>query len=295
MSGVTSSQTTRIVFCEGHSESIDIRLYRRIFIANRLPDARYRIEIQPMGSKQAAKSFGQGYQAASRNPNWLIVRDRDLDAPPADNGELVHWGRIYLTGFTCLESYFLSPTLLYQFIQEYKIKFEGTEQDLQTSLNESIAQLSNYQAVRWSLQQVRRHLQQATEQTRTYQTETYFDLPNRLSKEDGKLPASLDAYACLKEAEAIITQFMQGVIVVTKQISLMAIFSEYQQQFQSEGFRHAVYRYWFHGKDVLRTWLRTIPNLSYAHYCQWAADHLEWHKFPDLAALQRIAQVESLI
>jgi hypothetical protein len=112
MSIVTDAKTNRIIFCEGNPSSPDITLWQQVLIADVHPNANYRCEIKPMGGKQAAQNFAAGYELATNNNNWLVVRDRDLDAEP--DGSIVRWGsgeRVILTGHTCIESYFVSSDL----------------------------------------------------------------------------------------------------------------------------------------------------------------------------------------
>jgi len=238
-----------------------------------------RIVVKPMGGKQASNSFARGYGLATSNENWFIIRDRDLDAEQEILEEIIRSGeKVLFTGLTCIESYFLSPVLLQKFIEERAINLSRIPSDHQGTLRETLYKLSDYQVIRWALQRVRERVKNQVGKTLLRRAAGQFDLPNRLSDEDGKLPKQLDKESCSHEARELCEQFGK----------IFQSIDELKSRFDGDDFWSKDYQKWFHGKDVLKSWLQTYPNVGYQDYCAWAAQNLDWKQHPDLIEIQRI-------
>lgn len=285
------------MFCEGEPNGPDEQLWKRILIGSRHPEAsHFRIQIKSIGGKQAAKNFARGYGIAASNDNWRIIRDRDLDAKRDNTENVVIWdkGKTILTGATCLESYFLLPDLLDRFIHDHRHKFNLSRlpQSHEDVFQEILHQLRDYQAVRWALQEVREVVQQAAKDNALYRTAGQFDLPNRLTDEDGKLPANMEIQNCTLSAEKLIDSFRNTFHAVDHQVFKSSL-EKFQAKFVGEDFWTASFRYWFHGKDVLKHWLNSsYSNVGYKQYCMWAAYNLDWQQYSDLVEIQRLCQTE---
>lgn len=295
MSIVTDPASNRIIFCEGKAGSIDAIFWARVLVDARHQNARYRCEIRPMGGKQAARNFAAGYTEATGNTNWLVLRDRDLDAE--SDGSVIRWGRqTLLTGLTCIESYFLLPDLLEQFLDAHNLAAQQTHTDHTQTLRDTLVALRDYQAARWALQTVRRQLAEQAEAQRLIRTAGVFDLPNRLTDADGKVPRQLDLVSCRNQAESLCKRFWETV----QQVDVARLHERieaYRASFDGEPFFAGDFRHWFHGKDVLHYWLSMYrnENVGFDAYCKWAACNLDWQThFADLSEIQRLCQVEEV-
>jgi hypothetical protein len=289
---VTDPKNNRIIFCEGQAGSPDILLWRRILIDTPLSDRKFRVDLKPMAGKQAAKNFAAGYTLATQNENWIILRDRDLDAESA-HADIVRWdrGKVILTGGTSIESYFLLPDLLEHYIRENNLKLPETHAE---TLPNTIDQLKHYQAVRWALQRVRKRILNQSELKSLRRAAGQFDLPNRLTDKDGELPKSLDLDTCIDEARTHLQQF-RDVFHVVHVKDLEEAFEEFVARFESADFlSNKSYFQWFHGKDILKRWLGHYANVGHTDYCEWAANNVDWQQFPDLVEMQHICQTEVL-
>jgi hypothetical protein len=293
MSVVTDSSRNRVIFCEGNANSPDIIFWKRILVDEKHEQAKYRCEIKPMGGKQVAKNFALGYELATNNQNWFILRDRDLDAPQlTPESTLVRWGKIILTGSTCIESYFVSAELIHNFLEINKLADKQKITDHHQALQDTLVELRDYQAVRWALQAIRTKVSDKIQSHHDYATTGQFDFPNRLTKEDGKLPTNLTLEACHEKASELCETFKSLSLAIDSK-DLEQHIQDYVQQFQGDTFWLGEFRRWFHGKDVLAYWLRQYKNVNYKDYCIWASYNLDWKKhFPDLVEIQRICQSE---
>ena len=281
MSSIIDPRSNRVIICEGERESPDIIFYSRIFIKREAYTGKegYRIQLIPAGGKHGIASYARGY---AQQGNYVVVRDRDLDAQPDSTGGFIQWnaGKIMLTGRTCLESYFLSPELLWRYGQQHSLKL--TQEDCQTSLSIALRQLRDYQAMRWALQMLREVMKPVTEE----------QIVNRLTKADGNLP-NLDEAHLIQQAESKIQSAQQRFSKVTVE-ALFEQYEAFKQRFDGDDFWNTEQPYrWFHGKDVLVAWLRQHTNVKHADYTNWAAYHITWENFADLKALQEYCLTKS--
>ncbi|WP_238361068.1 hypothetical protein [Iningainema tapete] len=100
----------KVIFCEGKQTSLDFRLLNRV-VENLLID---KPTIVPSGSKFTFSIFTQGYfsREQATNQRYIIFRDRDFDAQPTDNIELIQLKSMFLTHRACVENYLLNADLL---------------------------------------------------------------------------------------------------------------------------------------------------------------------------------------
>jgi len=274
MSSIIDPRSNRVIVCEGNENSPDKILYSRMFINPEpfTPKWHYGIRLIPAGGKQGIASYARGY---ARDGNYVVVRDRDLDAQPQQGGGLIQWnnGKLILTGRTCLESYFLSPELLWRYGQLRSLNL--ALEDCQPSLNDALHEVRDYQAMRWALQMLREMLKPINEES----------LGNRLTKADGDLPNLAEDFL-KQQAQSKIETAQE----TSRKASVEALFEQYEafkQRFDGDDFWNTEQPYdWFHGKDVLTAWLRRHANVNHADYTKWAAYHVAWENFADLKALQ---------
>lgn len=294
---VTDSKRTRIVFCEGGGGSADILLLRHLLLTSKPTDA-FQLIIEPLRGKSAVGSFVQGYSIATNNPNWIVLRDRDLDR------EHNHWQlqtfnpdqreRVFLTGLTCIESYFLDPILLIEYLNwRYSVQPPPSElpssNQVATMLTTTVNVLADYEALRWTLQSLRQSLHEEARKRHVVRTRGgVFDLPNRLTDEDGTIPQQLDVSTLLSQAKLLVDDFRQ----ITESISMDELnqrFLAFQQQFR--GLTENEHKLWFHGKDVLHHWLQNadlrLYQIRIESYVEWAAENINLEQFPDLIEFQQ--------
>ncbi len=284
-----STDSTRYIFCEGKPGGPDLQLWSKLLPRNQSDSASFRILIVPMGGKDAAKNYAKGYTASS-GASWRVIRDRDLDEESPD-GEVVRWdeGRTLLTGLTCIESYALDPALLGRYVEaEHPKKLEDV--DHAATLRATLQRLRDYQALRWALQSLRREIvARAKDQQLTRRAGT-FDLPNRLTPEDGKIPQMLDPDSLLRAGRERVERF-KSIPQYVNVDALDAAFERYRDLFDGEAFWTTGFRYWFHGKDVLKAWLSSEGYntlVGYKSYLEWAMQNLNPEDFDDLRRIRML-------
>jgi|GEM_PF-2604062 len=286
MSVVTSNPNNRFVFCEGVASSADISFWKRVLIDDVLPEYKYRIQIVPMGGKHSAQNFARGYTANGKN--WRIIRDRDLDAENS-KAKPIQWnqGKQLLTGFTCLESYMLNPELLRQCLDHYNLTKQNPTDHHQT-VQQTVSELKSYQVIRWALQRLRK---QALEQAKglSYKRQRDFDLANRLSEKDGKLPEKLDFATC--EANAI--EHVETFRILFDSVSIDDLQRHIQDIRTIFNDTQFDYRYWYHGKDVLAYWLNHY-SVKRENFMKFVVEIVDWQQYAAIKEIQRICQVESI-
>jgi hypothetical protein len=288
MSVVTDPKNNRLVFCEGETNSPDVIFWSQILVKSRFSEAKYRCQIIPMGGKQAAKNFAKGYSVGTNESNWLILRDRDLDIE--SNPSLIRREKIIFTGKTCIESYFISPNLMQNFLETEKLVEQQKIDDHNKVLQDVVQSLSHYQATRWALQDMRSLIANKSDEESLSRSGGQFDLPNRWTKKDGTLPQHLNKEGCEEEAVKLCRKFKN----IFEQVNLDYLhqrIEHYVLKFDAEDFQREKYLDWFHGKDVMSLWIQKYQNVGYDKYCKWAAYNVDWQKqFVDLVEIQKVCQ-----
>jgi hypothetical protein len=304
-----NNQSPEVIFCEGMPESPD-----QSVLLNLLKDKP--ITILPMGGKDAIGNFARGYFRkdailAKKQNRWIAIRDRDLDQE-SPKGELQLLGtssNIYVTGVTCVECYFLDSDLLANFIKDYELAtIKPNASDLADSLNQTITQIRDYQAIRWALQVTRQEIiKQATESNllRKYT----LDLPNNLVNSEDisniinpPIPLNTQAKEKIDNLSKII-QYLGKEALALFESNLQ----DYQTQFRKFSIHTDDYKFWFFGKDVIHLWLKQ-PVLSEVittskidktkrnerertflqSYYKKSAPKIPFEKYPDLIAFRDI-------
>jgi hypothetical protein len=269
----------KLIFCEGEGGSPDILFWNRVLSIESM-----RLTIIPMGGKTSAYSFARGYASAQRDNPYHVIRDRDLDEEPRFDEQTpqpIEWngGKVLLTGYPCLESYFIEP--------EWVSEFCGgryTTSELSQKLYDTLYALRDYQAVRWALQSSRKTLNTVARATYAQSgASDSINLPNRWVKDDGVIPYDLALSACKGQAEQLITQAKQ-LFDDLDLTNFEQTIEAYRSKFDGDAFWNTGYRAWFHGKDVLYHWLASCDNVPIKQFCMYAAQYpvIDFEKHPDL-------------
>ena len=274
---VTGSDT-KLLFCEGTKRSLDAQLL------NRLVDGSGTL-IVPVGGKFGFPAFIEGYLGKyDREPPYHGLRDRDFDAEPPDDVELLRWPNkkpIYFTHRACVESYLIDPELIDACWTESAATPAWSHGDspgvasVAEWIEQSAREIADYQAVRWALANLKpgpRWPQIRTTWTRA----------------SGKLPDPLDFDACVTEAVNLVEEFRQSTETVNVK-ALRESAAHCRERFRVEEFwKRRAYMVWFHGKD-LATAMQKEPDfpIPMKHCFSWGVNRLDWEKHPDLAALAR--------
>lgn len=275
-----STSGATLLFCEGEPTSLDHALL------SYLP---YRTSprLIPAGGKQGIPSFVSGaLSGRPEEPPYLVFRDRDLDAEPPQQPQLVqlHPTKPIYSGYrSCIESYFLSGTVMVTYWNEALTKrgpspLSSTQFD--GVIEVAARKVADYQAVRWGLKKLARE---------HYAT----DLPDKLADDSGGLPADLSYAGCVDDATSVINGYRANAGARTPEL-FRTYASEYRARFQDQRFfTLGAFLVWFHGKDLktaFQTELeRQHPNLNFPtdHYMKWAAGQMaRWYQqYPDLVEL----------
>jgi hypothetical protein len=151
----------KIIFCEGKQSSLDFRLLNRV-VENILTN---KPTIVPAGSKFTFSVFVQGYfsREGATNQQYIIFRDRDFDAKPTANIELIPLNSMLLTHRACVENYLINADLIHNYWhtkylekQENPISKWGHGDSpgieaISAWIEEAARSLRDYQTVRWAL------------------------------------------------------------------------------------------------------------------------------------------------
>jgi hypothetical protein len=283
------SVVNKIIFIEGNARSVDYIFYTKLLKAQNVS-----LTVHPIGGKREAGAYRQAYQDIRKIPptSTFILLDRDLDVLPSDKGQLIDSGnRLYRTGRTCVESYFIDPDLMLRYLHEQQKKVV-TAEFIEQSLNTSVAALVPYQAVRWSLQHLRMLFrQEALELGFIKRLHDAVNFPNRLTDDDGAVPTQLDDLKFLHtQSYQLIDRFPKVTTLLT-QDTFNQKFDETLALFQQQHFiTSRGYLWWFHGKDLMSYWRKQLEThrLDTGGYQKWAADQVALERFADLKELDAI-------
>lgn len=274
-----------IVFCEGTPGGVD-----GVFLGNILPLGR--LYIRPVGGKRGMPAYIDGFLGSysGAQPRYLGFRERDFDVEPPESAKLtrLHGEKpIWLSYRTVIENYFVDADL----ITEYWTAQQETaawrygpvpcEGDIEHRIMESARGLIGYQSVRWALAR----LKPGPRWPEIHTTWTRYG--------SGHLPASLGFRDCLRCADQLVTAFQKEVGGVGGG-QLQEYAQEYQERFSQESFlSEHKYLVWFHAKDLLAQLCKhLVPSFPRRHYVNWAAEHVDVGKHPDLQELVSLAARE---
>ncbi len=279
----------KFVFCEGKEASLDYKVLQLIW--QRLTGDRP--TIVPSGGKFAFANFAEGFFAASKidNPRYIVLRDRDFDAPPSPDVRLISGAnqRIWMTHRACIENYLLEPELIHAYWQaKYAEKQENPKlskwghgdspgiEAISQWIESSARSLQYYQAVRWALGDLLR-MTGARSQLRTTWTD------------DGKLPDSVQLEACKTAAiQQVIEPFRRDVEAITVS-NFEASLGKYLDLFtRSEFWTNKKYMIWFDGKDMAKEMQRQnhkYISIKKGFLKNWVGQ-LDIMQHPDLIELQ---------
>lgn len=272
---VVSDSSERIIFCEGKPNSLDYALL------NRVVESIDGCTIVPAGSKFTLSIFAEGYFSANKGKKskYLIVRDRDFDAKPTSNSQLLKLGKgdqLILTHRACIENYLLDASLIHAYwTQKYQDQQENPSAKwghgdsigipkITQWIEDSARNLRDYQAVRWALGDLL-STNAARKQLKTTWTGG-----------SARLPESLELDNCKSQAVALINQFRQAVESITE-TRFQESLNNYLKQFEQEVFwSQKQYLIWFHGKDIQKQMQRQQNDYIALNSCfEWVINQLD--------------------
>ncbi len=274
--------SVKIIFCEGQPGSFD-----DLLLANLVEGG----QVIPVGGKYGMPAFVEGYLGSyppEMQPNYLAFRDRDFDIEPPESPKLIGLpGKkpIYLSHRAAIENYFIDSNLLRQYWTEH----ENTPgwahgpappiDKIETHIRESARELIDYQAVRWGLAKLK-------------PGPRWPEIRTSWTKHgSGDIPPSLDYNDCLAQAYRLVTSFQDQIKNVHSEL-LQEYAEIYSERFNDHRFlEERRYLVWFHGKDhLVKLCRRLAPNFPRRHYANWAAEHVNVDKHPDLKQLADLAK-----
>ena len=192
---------TKLVFCEGGSESLDIRLLNRLLLEH--PNTL----VVPVGGKWGIRSFVEGRLSifpTDSQPEFVAFRDRDFDALPGLSPELIDLPGekpIFLSHRACVESYLLGADLIHEYWErhhreapEWRHGPSPGSRGIFDWMDTAAKEIADYQAVRWAL-------------SRLKPGNRWPEVRTTWTKGSGHLPPSLHKDECLPQARRLIQSF----------------------------------------------------------------------------------------
>ncbi len=277
----------KVIFCEGKQTSLDVKLLNKI-VDNLLTN---KPTIVPSGGKFTLSVFAQGYfsRDSSRNQQYIIFCDRDFDAKPTDNMQLIRLNSMLLTHRSCVENYLLNADLIHNYwVTKYTEKVNNPTSKwghgnspgieiISAWIEDAARSIQDYQSVRWALADL---LQSST---------TRHQLKTTWTGGSGTLPTSLTLPDCQTQAVELINQFQQAMETVTQNRFEQSL-AVYQQQFAQKGFwTQKQYLIWFHGKDIQKAMQRQKSQyIALDTFFDWALSQININQYPDLVELQNL-------
>jgi hypothetical protein len=209
------------------------------------------------------------------------LRDRDFDAEPPNTPQLIPLKEpVWMTYRAAVENYLIDADLLHTYWREreqtpaWKHGPALSVDAIEASIRQSAQDLADYQAVRWGLARLKPGARWPEIDT----TWTKYG--------SGDLPSSLAFNDCLARACELATSF-QGQLQGIHPAQLQEQADAYRQRFHEQNFlERREYLVWFHGKDhLVQLCRRLTPDFPRRHYADWAADHVDIRKYPELQQL----------
>jgi len=231
------------------------------------------------------RAFIEGYLGSypGSQPGYLGFRDRDFDAEPPEHPGLIRLQGekpIWLSHRAAVENYLIDADLLRQYWTERESAPAWAHgpalsiTEIEDHIRESARELADYQAVRWALAKLKPGLR-------------WPEIHTTWTKDgSGDIPSSLDYDDCLAQACQLTASFQSQTQDVHPD-RLRGYAEAYRERFNSHHFiEEKGYLIWFHGKDhLVQLCRRLAPNFPRRHYEDWAAEHVDVRKYPDLQQL----------
>lgn len=272
------SNTFTVVFCEGKPNSLDYLLLNQI-----LPVGQVR--IRPIGGKFSLPAYIQGCldtYPANGQPKYIAFRDRDFDLEPPDSPQLVrHSGKkpIWFSHRAAIENYLIDIDLLHQYWAErentpnWNYGPPPSTDEVEKHIRESALELIDYQAVRWGLAKLK-------------PGPRWPEIHTTWTDGSGDIPLSLDYQTCLTQARQLVETFQNQIQDIHPDL-LQQHAESFRERFRDQNFlKEQKYLIWFHGKDhLVQLCRRLAPNFPRRNYAEWAAEHIDISKHPDLQQL----------
>ncbi len=273
-----TAPSARIIFCEGRPGSLD-----DLLLANLVTTGQ--VQIVPVGGKNSIRAFIDGYLGTypGTQPNYLGFCDRDFDIEPPDSPQLIriHGTKpIWFSYRASVENYLIDADLIWRYWHErentpmWAYGPAPSISEIEGHIRQSASELIDYQAVGWGLARLKPGSRWP--EIRTTWT----------SNGSGHLPSSLIYEDCLAEASQSVNSFQEQVKDIHPN-RLQDYANRYLEQFNDKSFlEEQGYLLWFHGKDHLAQLCRHLSeNFPRRHYANWAAEHINTDRHPDLQQL----------
>lgn len=274
---------SRIIFCEGRPGSLD-----DLLLGHLVPVGR--VLIKPVGGKHGMRAFIEGYLGSypGAQPDYLGFRDRNFDVEPPERPQLIRLPGekpIWLSHRAAIENYLIDADLLRQYWAEresapgWRHGPAPSTDEIEDHIRESARELADYQAVRWALAKLK-------------PGPRWPEIRTTWAKDgSGDIPASLAYEDCLDQACQLVASFQDQIQGIHPD-RLQEYAEAYRERFNDNRFlEERGYLIWFHGKDhLVQLCRRLAPNFPRRHYADWAAEHVDMHKHPDLQQLVGLAR-----
>ena len=275
--------SVKIIFCEGRPGSLDDLLLTNLIAVGQTL-------IVPVGGKHSIRAFIDGYLGnyPQIQPDYLGFCDRDFDVEPPAAPQLIRLSGekpIWFCHRASVENYLIDADLF----RQYWAERENTPQwsygpapsieEIERHILEAACELVDYQAIRWGLAKLKPGSRWP--EIRTSWTKYG----------SGDLPSSLDYNDCLAQAHQLVESF-QIQLQNVQSHRLEEYVKDYHKRFTNQDFlKNREYLIWFHGKDHLAQLCQHLaPNFPRRHYADWAAEHLDVSRHPDLQQLAKLAK-----
>ncbi|MGC1377020.1 MAG: hypothetical protein WA821_12385 [Anaerolineales bacterium] len=272
------------IFCEGKksNEEKDDYSYDYLLL-NGLLNASGP-QIVPTGGKHGLKSFIDGYLSTYKStPPYIGFRDRDFDIKPPKDPQLIRLlgGKpIWTTYCACIENYVIDPDLIAagwtKVGADRQVGNLPSRDVLQEIIVNSAHEISDYQAVRWSLAGLK-------------PGDRWPEINTTWLNGSGEIPDKLDFENCIENARGLVDIYLKKTKTVSVE-KLENVAESYRKQFSAaEFYDSAHYLVWFHGKDLLKVVCRNLgAQFPYKSYMRWAVENISINAHPDFIDLKNL-------
>ena len=261
MAGIT-------IYCEGKSGSHDYDILSQVIDG-------LNVTIQPIGGKRGANAIIEFVEkGTSQSDFYLLFRDRDFDCPVPETEKLsFDEKKTYCSYRTTIENYLFDMKIFHDFLQEETLQKKHhlhSEADVKNIFIEVAKEIKDYQAVRYTLGELR----------------TGVSFNTTCTKGSGELPENLDLNNCKSEAWKMIesaktnANWTQEIFQTTLQ--------KYLDKFDDKFFNNLQFLIFYQGKDFAKALTNKLQNFPLKNYYKYAKNNFDYTKFKDLVELRKI-------
>ena len=236
--------------------------------------------IKPIGSKYGANAIIEYQEKGAKISDfYCFFRDRDFDFPVPQNEELYFDGnKTYCSYRTTIENYLFDTNLFLKFLEAEQLNsIHGinTEDDVRSVFIETAKKLKDYQAVRYTLGQLR--------------------FPNSfgttwIKEGSGHLPPKLNLEYCISEGWKLICDVVSRTDIEWAEDNFQSILKKYLELFNDDFFKELKFLIYFQGKDFAKALTNKLQNFPLKNYYKFAIKHFDYKKFKDLVELRTIIE-----